>query len=102
MPGASGLIVSFAITGVGQNYCLCDLGLCTLPAATTAPHAGRYPATIAWDGTNWRGPSDVPSPKGPLFPPDTYDVTVVARGTTESGAAFEVSAKRTLTITPDP
>jgi hypothetical protein len=101
-PGPSGLIVSFAVTGVGQNYCLCDLGLCGRPMTTTSPRTGRYPATIAWDGTNWRGPSDVPSPKGPPFPPDTYDVIVTAKGTRGEGEGFEVKATRTVTITADP
>jgi len=106
-PGASGIIVGFAITGVGQNYCLCDLGLCPAAELSTAAVVGRHPAEIEWDGKNWRGPSDVPSPKGPTFPPDTYDVSVFAIGTRNDAGGgapinFEVRATRTITITPDP
>ena len=105
-PGPSGMIVGFTISGVGQQYCLCDLGLCISAPLSTSPVTGRYPATILWDGTNWRGPSDVPSPKGPAFPPDTYDVEIFAIGSRDDGAGgvspFEIRATRTITITPDP
>jgi hypothetical protein len=105
-PGPSGVIVGFTISGVGQSYCLCDLGLCTVTTFSTSPAAGRYPGTIDWDGTNWRGPSDVPSPKGPPFPPDTYEVAIFARGSRDDGAGgetpFEIRATRTIAITPDP
>jgi hypothetical protein len=105
-PDASGLIVGFEITGVGQHYCLCDVGFC--PAGqvfATSPRRGSTAGTIDWDGTNWRGPSDVPSPKGPLFPPDVYTITLAAEGTYDGAAGttpFRVTATRTITITPDP
>lgn len=107
-PDGSGLIVSFDIAGVGQHYCLCDIGLCVGQTITTSPRRGSYPAVIEWDGTNWRGPSDVPSPKGPAFPPDVYMITLVAEGTRDDAAgaggvsSFRVTATRTITITPDP
>jgi hypothetical protein len=85
---------------------LCDLGLCVAAELSTAPAPGRYPGTIAWDGNNWRGPSDVPSPKGPAFPPDSYEIAIFARGSRDDGAGgqmpFEIRATRTITITPDP
>ncbi len=104
-PDGSGLIFSFEITGVGQHYCLCDTGLCTAQSFTTSPRRGNTAGVIDWDGTNWRGPSDVPSPNGPAFPPDVYTITLSAEGTRDDAgrtASFRVTATRTITITPDP
>jgi hypothetical protein len=81
-PGPSGLIVSETISGNGQLYCRCDTGLCPQYAATaTRLKRGIYAQHFTWDGRNWTGPSDVDTPKGPLFPPGTYTVTLAAKGT---------------------
>ena len=75
-PGASGLIVGYAIGGGGQSYCVCDTGLCAPQSPVTTPRVGTYPAQIAWDGRNWSGPSDTGNPKGAPFPPGTYTLTL--------------------------
>jgi hypothetical protein len=76
-PGAGGLFPFAEIRGGEQYYGLRDVGL----GPSTAGHRfflkqGTYTATFAWDGRNWRGPSDTNQPKGPPFPPGTYEARV--------------------------
>ena len=100
MPGPSGLYVGERVEGDGQNYCVCDSGLC--PAPNDPPitlKTGEYPASLAWDGKNWNGPSDTNNPKGPPFPPGAYTVKLSAIGQHE-GQAFEITAELPITLTP--
>lgn len=100
MPGSSGLYVGERVEGDGQSYCVCDSGLC--PAPNDPPivlKAGEYPASLAWDGKNWNGPSDTNNPKGPPFPPGAYTVKLSAIGQHE-GQGFEVTAELPITLTP--
>jgi hypothetical protein len=111
-PDDAGLIVSYSISGAGQNYCLCDTGLCAPPPIfNTAPVAGTHDRQIPWDGRNWSGPSDTNNAEGAAFPPGTYTLTLTAVGThgaspdaavADSGtdSPFTVTATRYLTITP--
>jgi len=96
-PDASGLIVGFSFDGGVQRYCLCDIGPCSAPTFTTAPAAGTYDATIAWDGRNWFGPSDTGNPEGAAFPVGTYQLTLTAGGSWDDPDAG--SAGRTYTVT---
>lgn len=105
-PDTAGLIVTFDIVGGGQQYCLCDQGLCAPQSFTTSSAGGSYYHAIAWDGRNWSGPSDTGNPEGASFPVGTYLVTLTATGTIDaipgafSGGPFMMGATRTITITP--
>ncbi len=99
-PGASGLIVSYSITGGDQGYCLCDSGLCPGPDPTPVTLApGSFPDFADWNGTNWNGPSDTNNPYGPPFPPGDYTLRVAAIGTVD-GAAYEVVCELPITLVP--
>jgi len=105
-PDVAGLIVTYQISGGGQQYCLCDQGLCAAQTFTTSTTIGDYYHQIAWDGRNWYGPSDTGNGEGLPFPVGTYTVTLTATGTIEgvpdqvSGGPFTLTATRTITITP--
>jgi hypothetical protein len=105
-PDEAGLIVSYQISGGGQSYCLCDVGLCAAQSFITSAAVGNYYHQIAWDGRNWYGPSDTGNPEGAPFPAGTYTITLTATGAAEgvpdqsSGGAFTMTATRTITITP--
>lgn len=96
---ASGLFLEERIFGGGENYCLCDTGLCapqTRPAIDL--HAGSYPGTFSWDGKNWNGPSDTGNPEGAAFPAGSYTFEVRSTGKTSAGSDFEVRAALTFTL----
>jgi len=103
-PGPSGLILFEKVGGSGQNYCLCDTGLCVPPSQTPVTlTAGTYPGTFTWDKHNWNGPSDTGNPEGAIFPVGDYSVVVSAVGamTTPGGSMpFTVSATLPIQITP--
>jgi hypothetical protein len=105
-PDDAGLIVTYQISGGGQQYCLCDQGLCAPQSFTTTALAGNYYHAIAWDGRNWFGPSDTGNPEGAPFPPGTYTIVLTTTGTFDSdpgatsGGPFTLTATRTITITP--
>jgi hypothetical protein len=106
-PDDAGLIVSYRIAGPGQNYCLCDTGLCAPQTSVTTTVVGSHPRQISWHGRNWNGPSDTGNPEGAAFPPGTYTITLGATGTrhtadasVDAGGAFSVTASRSITITP--
>jgi hypothetical protein len=105
-PDEAGLIVTYQISGGGQQYCLCDQGLCFPQTFTTTAVAGNYYHSIGWDGRNWFGPSDTGNPEGAPFPPGTYTIVLTATGTFDgapvatSGGPFTLTATRTITITP--
>jgi len=104
-PDASGLIVGFSFDGNGQKYCRCDTGLCATTTFTTAPAAGAYDTTIAWDGRNWSGPSDTGNPEGAAFPVGTYQLTLTAIGTWDdpdagsAGRSYTVTGTRSMVLT---
>jgi hypothetical protein len=107
-PDDAGLIVSYRISGPGQNYCLCDTGLCPPQTSVTTTVVGSHTRQIPWDGRNWSGPSDTGNPEGAAFPPGTYTITLSASGRRQSSdggvdagaATFSVTASRSITITP--
>jgi hypothetical protein len=98
---ASGLIPFASVSGAGQRYCMCDVGLC--PARSPSPVtlvAGRYAHSFQWDGRNWTGPSDTSRPEGAPFPAGTYTLTVSAVGSQPAdGASAPFSVMGTLPIT---
>jgi hypothetical protein len=103
-PGPSGLILFEEVSGGGQRYCRCDVGLCPGPSGdlVTVP-AGTYPATFAWHGRNWNGPSDTGAPEGAPFPPGDYTLTVRAVGAYGDPAAqtpFEVEGTFLIHLLP--
>lgn len=88
----------------GQNYCICDQGLCpgSGPDPVTIPQ-GTYAASFSWDGKNWSGPSDTGMPKGAAFPPGDYTLTVSSKGDfTEAGVnkPYEVIGKAIVHLVP--
>jgi hypothetical protein len=98
-PGNSGLIVLEDLRGGPDDYCLCDLGLCAPPSSMPVTlHAGTYPNAFTWTGHQWNGPSDTGNPKGPLFPPGDFVLTVTATGTKEGGT-FTIEATLTIHLT---
>lgn len=98
-PGPTGLILFETVAGGGQQYCLCDTGLCAPAMPLTTVPAGSFPATFSWNGRNWTGPSDFGNPVGPPFPEGDYTFRVSATGTA-GGAAFEVFATYPITLVP--
>lgn len=99
-PGPGGLYVGERVEGDGQNYCVCDSGLC--PPPDDPPFTlkmGQYPGSLDWDGKNWNGPSDTNNPEGPPFPPGAYTVKIRAIGQ-HAGQDFEVTADLPITLTP--
>ncbi|HEX3906057.1 MAG TPA: hypothetical protein VH853_24760 [Polyangia bacterium] len=107
-PDDAGLIVGYEISGAGQSYCRCDVGLCPAQTFDTAVVAGTHGRQIPWDGRNWDGPSDTGNPEGAPFPPGTYTLALTATGTRadspdasgSSATPFTVTATRFITITP--
>jgi hypothetical protein len=106
-PDDAGLIVGYRISGAGQNYCVCDTGLCAPQSSVTTTVVGTHTRRIPWDGRNWSGPSDTGNPEGAAFPPGIYTITLAASGTyqtsdagVDAGATFSVTASRSITITP--
>jgi hypothetical protein len=104
-PDASGLILLAVLSGNGQRYCLCDIGLCIPPPSDvpTTVHAGTYPATFAWDGRNWTGPSDFNQPKGAPFPAGDYVLTLSSLGQVDEAGVrrdFAVTATLPIRLTP--
>jgi len=104
-PGLSGLIVSLRLSGNGQLYCLCDIGSC--PPHEAEPvvlKSGIYAGEFIWGGHNWTGPSDVDHPKGALFPPGIYTVTLSAKGERllpdGTRMPFELTGSCDLRLTP--
>lgn len=84
-PGPSNLIAFERIWGQAPNgekqeYCLCDVGLCAPNKEKVTVQSGTYQGSFDWSGHNWRGPSDTNNPKGDLFPPGTYNVSVTVAG----------------------
>jgi hypothetical protein len=103
-PGPSGLTTFASLSGGGQSYCLCDVGLCMPPSNMDAVlKNGSYPASFKWDGKNWGGPSDTNNPKGPPFPPGHYTLTVSAKGailTPGPAVPFVVTGTFPIELTP--
>lgn len=104
-PGASGLILLEVLSGNGQRYCLCDIGLCRLPPSDiqTTVRVGTYPATFPWDGRNWTGPSDFNQPKGAPFPAGDYLLTVSSIGQIDEGSSrrdFAVTSTLPIRLVP--
>ncbi len=101
-PDDAGLIVGYRISGAGQNYCLCDTGLCAPQSTVTTTVVGSHTRQIPWDGRNWNGPSDTGNREGAAFSPGTYTIALAATGSRASDASgtFSVTASRSITITP--
>ncbi len=103
-PGASGLILFEEIAGGTQQYCLCDVGICPgTPQPVATLKKGTYPASLAWDGRNWGGPSDTANPKGPPFAVGDYEFKVRAKGflTTANGEVpFAIETAMPVHVVP--
>ncbi|MCL2449160.1 MAG: hypothetical protein FWD17_09450 [Polyangiaceae bacterium] len=118
--GAANLAVKAVLSGAGQSYCVCDLGLpypqCpvgdgeggTAPldsnadacAPVTIP-AGAYPMTFTWDGRNWDGPSDTGNEEGNLFPAGDYQLVVsTAPGIVGDASGAQAIGKMTIHLLP--
>jgi hypothetical protein len=97
-PDASGLAVLEMITGDGRTYCLCDTGLCAPRDYRVDLAAGEYEGSFEWDGREWFGPSDTSNPKGPPFPPGTYQIRLTASGTYRNGGGAEVPWDASATV----
>ncbi len=98
--GPSGLDIGERLSGGGQSYCVCDVGLGVgLPTTPTTLHAGTSRGSFKWDGHNWSGPSDTGNPKGALFPAGDYELEVHTNGT-KDGVAFSVSSKFLVRLVP--
>lgn len=97
-----GLTLFETLSGDGQLYCLCDVGLC--PPDDDPPvqlQPGTTPGVFEWTGRNWTGPSDTGNPVGPPFPPGTYTLRVSAVGTVGPAAdPFQVEATFSITLLP--
>jgi hypothetical protein len=97
-PDDSGLVVFARLSGGGQSYCECDVGLCPAPPPdprTLQP--GEWPGAFAWTGRNWGGPSDTGNPLGEPFPAGTYTLSLSAVGTVQ-GESFTVASSLALTL----
>lgn len=104
-PGPGGLYVLPTISGNGQSYCICDVGLC--PQPLLSPNVltmGTYSGTFFWDGVNWIGPSDTGNPKGDPFPAGVYTLSIRGTGLiVESNGGttpYEVVGTMDVTIVP--
>jgi len=100
-----GIAAAEHVSGGGQSWCLCDVGLCAptgSPFAATVP--GDYATNFAWDGNNWNGPSDTGNKPGPAFPLGSYLFTVTVSGKHQApdGATQPFSAAASLTIVLSP
>lgn len=68
-------------SGLPQNWCMCDIGLCTPkdpPYLPTTP--GTYSDNFVWVGKNFEGPSDTGNQPGATFPPGIYEFKVKSTG----------------------
>ena len=100
-----GIAAGEHVSGGGQSWCLCDVGLCAptgSPFTATVP--GSYMVNFTWDGNNWNGPSDTGNKPGAAFPPGSYVFTVNVSGKREApdGAIQPFSAAATLPIVLTP
>lgn len=95
------LLLFGTIEGQGQKYCICDTGPGVAQMSELNVTAGTYPTSYAWDGRNWQGPSDTPSPKGAAFPPGTYTLKLHGEGShtkPAQGMPFTVDYNVDVTI----
>ena len=102
-PGPSGLMPFETLSGNGQSYCLCDVGLGQPDQRPRRIERGTYPHSFVWDGRNWGGPSDTSAPKGGPFPPGTYTLQIRVRGeidTPEGRKPYDVSDTAKVVLTP--
>jgi hypothetical protein len=99
-PHTSGVILFENLGGGGENYCICDTGLCFPPPMIPVTlNPGTYPGAFAWMGNNWFGPSDTGNPMGAPFPPGTYTLTVSAEGS-HNGNPYTVEGTFTVYLIP--
>ncbi|HEV8323923.1 MAG TPA: hypothetical protein VG389_20060 [Myxococcota bacterium] len=97
----SGLLVFELLGGGGQQYCLCDVGLCAPGSTTIQLVPGNYGAAFTWTGRNWDGPSDTGNPMGAPFPPGDYTLAASAIGTFGAAATpFNVAATFVVHLVP--
>ncbi|TNE46495.1 MAG: hypothetical protein EP343_23090 [Deltaproteobacteria bacterium] len=104
-PGSSGLRVFYRIQGGGQNYCICDTGLCQGNSDFVSLQGGEFAEAFDWDGKNWNGPSDTGNPKGAAFPAGTYTLTLKIVGNWKASpdgpeTPFTVMATKELVLSP--
>ena len=103
-PGPSGLILFENLSGGGQRYCVCDVGVCPGPSGDPGTAIqGVHPATFLWDGRNWTGPSDTGVPKGDPFSAGEYTLSVSAVGTFDDAGAqapFQVEGTFVIHLLP--
>lgn len=101
MPDQSGLILFARLAGMSQQYCQCDVGLCSGPRLKPpiTLTAGTYPESFSWDGKNWNGPSDTNQPEAAPFPVGSYTLDVSAVGSV-GNASFTVNATLGIQLVP--
>jgi hypothetical protein len=98
-PSADGLIWFEQLGGGGQQYCLCDTGLCPGDPVRSTPVPGTHRLTFTWMGRNWFGPSDTGNPMGDPFPPGSYVLTVTSVGA-QSGTEYQVEGTFAVHLVP--
>lgn len=102
-PGSSGLYPFEKISGDGQSYSLADIGLGQPKDSPRGIQKGTHLLSFDWDGKNWAGPSDTSNPKGPPFPPGTYQLTVRLTGevlTPDGRRPYEISRSASVQLVP--
>jgi hypothetical protein len=101
--GPSGLYPLEVISGKGQSYSLRDFGLGPPDDNPRKIEKGTHLLYFEWDGKNWAGPSDTSNPKGPPFPPGTYQLTVRLTGevlTPDGRRQYEISGSASVRLVP--
>jgi hypothetical protein len=82
---------SYAISGNGAQYCLCDTGCCPPQQAQAITLTqGKFEASFDWPGKQWSGPSDTSQPLGAPFPPGSYTVQVAFSGAAEGSVTAKL------------
>jgi hypothetical protein len=102
-PGSSGLYPFEKISGDGQSYSLADIGLGQPKDSPRGIQKGTHLLSFDWDGRNWAGPSDTSNPKGPPFPPGTYQLTVRLTGevvTPDGRRQYDISRFASVRLVP--
>lgn len=85
--------------GLPQNWCMCDIGLCTPkdpPFLPTTP--GTYTDNFVWVGKNFEGPSDTGNQPGAAFPPGIYKFRVKSTGNFKQADLSEDFYSETATL----
>jgi hypothetical protein len=98
---ANGLRFATTLSSVDGSYCpRCDEGRCENNPIPTTRVVGDWPDTFPWLPRAFSGPSDFGNVPGDLLPAGEYELLILATGTLDNGAPWEVRLSAPVTLLP--